>query len=323
MSAGPMDAKFWELLTSVESITEEVPIELFCHRHGIGRQEFAEVEQFFLDLDYPLQIKNFEGRKVLCPRENKVEVKLDLTLLEWIALQLNFPLMGRYSEHPLFETLAKKLSEVERRYSNLDVLSLVDKERQKDMAFEGLDANHKQIVSDLTLAMESRWVVDITFIDEKTVYNFIPLRITYIDGGLSLIGEHQLDNSLSYFKITEIVSAKTVPLAEVEAKHGPLEVNQFISAIRDINGNEVRLILKIDRTQEVNLDPRHHFLGNPYVTLNGEGDFIWAASVEVSAPLFEWLYLHRSAIEIVDPKSLEALFEEYCQKKGMYYKKVA
>ena len=82
-------------------------------------------------------------------------------------------------------------------------------------------------------------------------------------------------------------------------------------AIRSITGNEERLVLRISSPEKVNLKPQYHFLGSPYVTTNTEGEFIWAASVEVSSELFRWLDSIKDEIEILDPQEVKEEFENF------------
>ena len=52
-------------------------------------------------------------------------------------------------------------------------------------------------------------------------------------------------------------------------------------------------------------------MGTPYRTSNMNGDIIWAASVEISEPLMEWLYQVKNNVEILDPAFLKEKFKEY------------
>ena len=85
----------------------------------------------------------------------------------------------------------------------------------------------------------------------------------------------------------------------------------IIVAIRAVSGREERLVLKINQEVPVDLNPSYQFLGHPYMTANADGDFIWAASVEVSSELYDWLISLGDSVEILDPQGLKSEFEKY------------
>jgi len=112
-------------------------------------------------------------------------------------------------------------------------------------------------------------------------------------------------------------------MTEYKPHYGPVEINQFISMVRSLSGKEERLVLKIISPGQVELSPKYHFLGNPYVTLNYQGAMIWAATVEKGPELFNWLYSIRSSIEILDPSDLASEFSDYCRRNEENTKKIA
>tara|TARA_Y100000748_G_C15098034_1_gene333226 strand:- start:47 stop:298 length:252 start_codon:yes stop_codon:yes gene_type:complete len=73
--------------------------------------------------------------------------------------------------------------------------------------------------------------------------------------------------------------------------------------------------MKVSAPEKVNLNPDFHFLGNPFVTTNTEGEFIWAASVEVSNELYKWLATIYSEIDIIDPSSVKEELEHFMEQK--------
>ena len=100
-------------------------------------------------------------------------------------------------------------------------------------------------------------------------------------------------------------------------------VDDFINAIRAVAGSEERMVLKVKNAETVDLRPPYHFLGNPYMTSNMNGDLIWAASVEMSDDLLEWLYQIKDSVEILDPEHLKDRFEEYQLQRHAKIKKAA
>ncbi|MFN8371132.1 MAG: WYL domain-containing protein [Bacteriovoracaceae bacterium] len=148
-----------------------------------------------------------------------------------------------------------------------------------------------------------------------------PHKIVYLDGVLSIIGESHKKKLLNYFGLQKIVDIEgcTDPI-DYKPIYSQMEINEFVQQLRKINGNEVRLVLKIYGKDKVELSPPFHYLGNPFVTLNPEGDMIWAASVEPCDELFIWLSTLGGNVEILDPESFKKDFLQFCVNK---YKKAA
>jgi len=149
-------------------------------------------------------------------------------------------------------------------------------------------------------------------------------KVVYIDGILSIIGEETNDRCLTCLDIDQIKSYHVEPNSYYRANFAAAEVDDFIAAVRAISGNEQRLVMKVASPDKVNLKPDFHFLGNPYVTTNTEGEFIWAASVEVSEELYKWLASIYSDITVIDPVEVHDGLENFMeQKEALKYVKKA
>ena len=48
---------------------------------------------------------------------------------------------------------------------------------------------------------------------------------------------------------------------------------------------------------------------------NAEGEHIWAASVEPSDEIFQWVYELGADVEILDPSAFKKEFLNYCEAK--------
>ena len=151
----------------------------------------------------------------------------------------------------------------------------------------------------------------IEFFNSKECAIF-PMRLVFLDGTLCVIGESIKDKALVFFGVEDIKDIR-----DSEHTHDPhisqIEVNEFICHLRLINGKEERLILKIYSQYEADLLPTHHYLGNPFVTSNTEGDMIWAATLEMCDDLFEWLHTMKERVEVLDPGHIRKEFSHYCE----------
>ena len=114
--------------------------------------------------------------------------------------------------------------------------------------------------------------------------------------------------------VNEILSLSFHEDINYELNFSPIEIEDFISAFRSVASNEERLVMKILTPESVDLNPPYHFLGNPYITSSADGDLIWAASVEVSDELYDWLGEIHEYVEIVDPEGVKMGLEEYIKQ---------
>jgi len=155
-------------------------------------------------------------------------------------------------------------------------------------------------------------------------------NLIFLDEALSLICERCDDKSLQAFdtdKIVEICEVTTSSTGRYFPTYSPMEISKFITEIRALNGKEERLVIKILSSAEINLNPPFHYWVNPYVAINDRDERIWAASVELSGQLFEWLNSLRGYIEILAPQTVREELELYRKNKNTkiinYLKKVS
>lgn len=182
---------------------------------------------------------------------------------------------------------------------------------------------YKEIASDLQVCIESSKTCMLKFKSGLEMELF-PWRLLFFENNLVLIAEE--------LKTKRLLTVEVVEIEEMEMRgndyHSPfsrLEVEDFINAMRLVDGSDERLVIKIHYGSEINMPNNYIFLGNPYTTTNQYGDIIWAATVERSKPLYDWLYAIREKIDILDPSSIKTEFESYCeeQDKLISQKKIA
>ena len=146
-------------------------------------------------------------------------------------------------------------------------------------------------------------------------------HMLFIDGSLCIIGEDIHSGKLENWELSAIQDIKIELQSSHRPRYGEVEVTDYLKAHRAIGDSEVRLVLKFSRTMQ-SVEPRFHFLGNPFVTTNWNGDKIWAATVEVSDYLYQWLLSVHEHVEIMDPESVKRGLYEYCQRQVEEEKKV-
>lgn len=169
-------------------------------------------------------------------------------------------------------------------------------------------------ITDIDNLVNYKKLLDISFFDGKKSKLYVH-RLVYIDGKLSIVGEEYIGRCLVYFPLGQVVGMDIDHMTPYIPNFCSAEMDDFISAIRAINGSEVRLVLKVRSDLPVDFTPKHHFIGKPYMTTNVNGDIIWGGFVEVSNDLLDWLFTFYDRIEILAPITIRRKFLDYCEKK--------
>lgn len=226
---------------------------------------------------------------------------LPLNYQEWKALRVLFENVEEDS--PLYAFKSKvwgdsPVSVAEELYSHADEVSVL--------------SLHSELVSFLQSCMESK-IACYVQTSHKELHLY-PNRLIHLEGDLCLIAEDVEDHCLTAVSLSEIESYRKSPKQGI-GNVSNFEVEEFIMAIRSMNDQETRLILKIHDPDSVNLFPDFHFLGKPCMVKNPNGDLIWAAYVEPCSHLFEWLISLGRRVEILDPVSFKQEYLNYCEEK--------
>jgi hypothetical protein len=313
------DLKFWKVLKFIDKMIEPTPLLLVLQETDVDREQFHDVLHFLSNFNYKIEMTRVDGIEVVIPPDSKYRVKFDLSFSEWLALQAHFPKMDECNEEAYHNLLAEKMAAVERSHPQFDLFKVLEDEKKKHAIMHNIeDSEYSEIAALLEKALIKKEMISLSLKD-KHFFDFYPHRLVFLDGGLSIVGEECNDRCLAYFQVEDLKEA-ILEEGEYKPNFSGVEVNDFIFAIRAVSGKEERLILKITSAESIDLKPPYHFLGNPYITSSLEGDLIWAASVEISEDLFEWLYEVRHHIEILDPSNLESEYYRYCEERR---KKVA
>ena len=253
---------------------------------GIGAEVYNRNNECMVDID-----------------AHAIQYMLPLSPAEWIGLHQ----LLINQQNPALKSLEKKITENGPIKAVMELLSQLD---HWDLQ---LSEPHQAFVSQLDEAVTQKNMVSITTTVGKS-YQMFPCKIIHLEGKLSMIAEDANDHCLIVLSISDI---KEVSIMEgtSQPKVADFEIEEFIFAIRSMNEQETRLILKINDPQSVNLFPDHHFLGKPCMITNSNGDLIWAAYVEPCEDLFEWLLVLGANVEVLDPGKFKDEFLMYCEEK--------
>lgn len=307
---------FWNVVKRIDELTEMVSLESFLSEFAtddFNCEMVYDVLEFLSSLNFQVQIEEINGEKFLQPNKRNERVHLDLSFSEWISLQAHFPVMKQLEGREFHKALTKKFAEVNAKYP---AYNLHAGEQSPEAIYnfkEKLSSTHSKYVDIIDEAFKTEALVLLSIDDKK--FEVFPHKLIMLEGELTIIGEETIDRCLISYTLSEVTEVKSNSINDYVPNYSRFEVDEFIMAIRAVSGREERLVLKIDQNEPVDLNPAYQFLGHPYMTANADGDFIWAASVEVSCELYDWLMSMDKRIEILDPVGLKSEFEKYREIK--------
>lgn len=152
------------------------------------------------------------------------------------------------------------------------------------------------------------------FCRDQREIKILPFKMMKLDGALALIGEEIGTGSCIHLSLGEILSVE-----ELNETYCPInsrfEFEDYIDGLRSIKETQVRLILKIDASFDWDDSLAYQHFGNPCLIKKGNGHMIWAASVEPSEEIFEWISDMGNSVEIIDPSAFKRVYLRYCEDK--------
>jgi hypothetical protein len=292
---------FYKFLVSLEELKEKKNKFIFMSSVGISEDELNQCIQFLHRFDIQVQ----QDDEHLYPLTEQYHFKLDLSLSEWFAFQMNAN--NDLHANLYFEKIVKnKIKEAQMAYSRFHLF-------RKENSDFSKSSSEERFISFIESSIIKREVLKLSF-HSANECDVFPHRIVFLDGVLCLVGEDLKDKALVFFAVEDF---KNIEKKEhvYEPNLSQIEVNDFIGHLRLINGNEERLILKIYSSDQMDLLPAFHYLGNPFITSNSEGDMIWAASIEICEDVYKWLYKLKDRVEILDPGHVRKDFAHFCELK--------
>ena len=236
------------------------------------------------------------------------------TLAEWCQLvhvletavgqdKMAVPLLKQCRQHPAYAV-----------YTQLRQAALPETQTASGFKPMQRDAQTEAKMAQLEECILNHEVVTLARVNHKSI-DVMPTKLIHVEGQMALICEDSHDHCLLSLPLEELTTIMGTGV--VRAPHSvSLEVSEFIHALRSMSDSETRLILKIKNPAQFSLAPDHEFLGRPCLVTNPDGDVIWAAYVEPSEELFDWLDSMEGQVEILDPPSFLADYATYCEAKS-------
>lgn len=310
-------SRFWQVLTFILNCRTTRSITSLTSELEVTESELNSYLNFVQEIGVKLSFSKTEEGKFIELEEKPESIQLSFSLEEWLAFQAHFPKMAECEQSPYHDILKRRLLALEYEYSEHDLYSGVETlenilAQRKHSLLETFQVDKKEIVSFLEESLLDHKVVSMN--TQQGLCKVLPYKMVFFDEDLNLIGEDVSDQCLVCIPLSSICSVVEV-VDEYDTQFTLLEVEEFISSLRAISEQQIRLVLKIHSRKEFDLNFNRIYLERPVLFTNPQGDFIWAASLEPSNELYEWLCHLGPTVEILDPTSFKLQFIKYCEDK--------
>jgi hypothetical protein len=309
--------KFWMVLEYLTNISKPLTLVQICEETNLQKWELNPFLNFLEEINYPFSVSKEGKERVFTPPEVKPNFTLEFSLLEWIQFQAHFPKISECDGSPYHQGFRQKLLTEEEKYKQSDIFSPVLtlenvlKEHGPSLLDEGSNPS-KEVLIFLEESIVEKKVIHLK--TDNVSLKIFPRKIVYFDGRLNLVAEDTIDKSLLNMSVSSISQCYEEG-ENYEQQYSRVQIDNFISSLRSMTDTQVRLVLKIYSDDQFSLNLNQQLFENPCLFTNPEGDFIWAASLEPSTAIFEWLCELGSAVEILDPSDFKVDFIKYCEHK--------
>lgn len=297
----------WKRLNALTKLVEPQTAAKLARDLGVPEEQIkadmAMAETYGIQMKYEEIGQDFW----IIPSGSAEEVSLRLNQLEWTQMNQLFNTVLGQKEMSEFHPFVKEFKSHYTFFSEFDQLV------HESTNVENIDPEKNRFVQFIEEAIITRSLIRIDLKEgkKKVIY---PIKVIHLEGSLSMIGEDSHDHCLFVMSTNDLKRVQVLAQS-YRPQVTPYELEEFISAVRNMNEKETRLILKIHDPESVNLFPNHHFLGKPCMITNPTGDLIWAAYVEPCAALYDWLIELGKKVEILDPVQFKSEYLGYCEEK--------
>lgn len=306
--------QFWKILKFLMQMEKTQSFDEICADLKITKEHLGSIIHFLNEINFNMDYSVIHGEQRLSPPNQIPIIKFEFNLLEWLQFQAHFPVFASMQGKPFYQDICNKLSQIESQYSGHDLFSAIETLQ------EVLKSNHQSHIGEKN--PELLHFIEDSILDKKCIRLKLleksmivyPHRVVYLEGKLSLVAEDTQDKCLVNISLDQIQN-----LYEDSYERKPIyskfEIAEFIQGLRNVTESEVRLVLKVYSYEKFDPKLEHHFLGNPCMITNSQGEAIWAASIEPNDQLFQWLENLGADVEILDPIDIKKQFLKYCENK--------
>lgn len=308
--------EFWLIIQKLLELKDTCKLEDLENRFSINRDDLISYIYFLNDLNCDFSIKEDSGESFLIPSKTVPNIKLEFSILEWLQFQAHFPIFSILENKVFHEEFKEKLISIEDSYQEsllFDSLPTLEKSLEEKNKLKIVGDSKHIYINECEEAVIKNRVLNIELNDQKTL-KILPRKIIHLDKELSLIGESVSDKclvSLSFNDIFYLDMSEDI----VEPLFSITEINHFMSSIRDMSESLVRVVLKIKNLNLFDGDIPNQYVEKSCVFANSNNEHIWAATIEPSNEVYEWIFKQGNNVELLHPTEIKEDYLEYCEKE--------
>ncbi|MFZ8934792.1 MAG: hypothetical protein ACO20H_07130 [Bacteriovoracaceae bacterium] len=308
------DNNFWEVLALIARMDDDEDLEKVFHEIPVSEQSLNKIFEFIKHFNFEIKIKGPKHNKCIVIPKKEELTQFIFSFSDWLSLQYTFLKEEREAFEYFQNFVQNKVNEIKIRFPGYNLFNFPAGANHEDSFPDLVNLLGEDFIQRLETSILKGENISIELHDHYKT-EICPRRMLFIEDQLSVVGEDVSENCLTYFSLNDVRSFMVMTGKSHEKIYTNIQVNDFISQIRKLSGNESRIILRILSSNEIEFNPPFHLMENPCLITNYEGQKIYAATVEVCDEFFNWYHEHSDSFEILEPKSLKSSYEDYLNRK--------
>lgn len=317
----------WKLLKSLIELERPVKISELCEQYNTGSGSIVAVVNFLREMSCDIQIGERGEDKVIVPAQLNKNFKIELNLYEWILLQSSFPQLGEQEQGQgqRQSDLHQLLARVENDFEDIDLFDSVDllsgvqfdshKSSDDMIGLEDLEEQDEisYLASQVDMAMANGHALE-CYMDNGELYKIVPYQMMQTPDSTLVFGQNIIDNELIQITLEQVDFLKEYESDKLPQRFDQQQLEEFIASFAVASSSKIRIILKLSNPEVVDFNPDGIEIERPYMVQTFEGQYIWAAYVNVNETLFDWLLSFGQVIQILEPQNLQEHYLDYCEE---------
>ena len=313
---------FWEIIALIARSDNQENLERVFKEVPLSHKELDQIFEFIQSFDFDIRIKRNGTSHIIQIPCQKEKLQFILSFSDWLSLQYHFINSEPEAEQYFKKFVTNKIEEIKLKFPGYNFFNFPDHKKPGSDFPELRNMLGESFVESLEACIFDGLSLTANFRNGQSI-DLYPKRVLFIEDNLSLVGEDIHDKCLTYFSLRDLKSFQTLKDKKYKSNFTNLEINDFISQIRMMNGKEVRLILRVIPGEEVELNPPFHLMGNPCLITNFQGQKIYAATVEITDEFFNWYHENSQTLEIIEPIKIQEAYQDFLSRKTELFKKSA
>ncbi|MCB9063190.1 MAG: WYL domain-containing protein [Halobacteriovoraceae bacterium] len=308
--------EFWEIIFYIHK-NKISTYKSICDEFRVNEGLIDDIVQLLSLHHMHIEVTNTNSDKTIELVQAPI-VEVNIPLVNWIALQTS--LNDREIELPqvAIEGINQQLKTEIVRLEDYDLEKIYQRNEKIFQELNGQNIN-KYLLDKIEEGIENKIALSIKKNDAITVEVF-PHKLVFLQDDLNLICENVKERTLMALKIDKIYGITFSLELNYSQNFADAQIEDFISAIRGVDDSEIRLVLKIYDLSLDFLNPKYIYMKDPCIIENIRGERIWAATLDNSKSMLDWLDTIIDRVEIVEPYSVE---EELLRHRKKINKKKA